>query len=151
MFVHCFHLLQITLFDTAGMERFDSTVPPTYFRNAKAVIFVYAIDNQESIDNIPHWNESVSFQRLGIHSQKLVKALVANKVDLDGEREVTTRRGQDTADTCEISRELFFELSASTGEGVDDMFTKIALDIHGTGKKESKTPGKHEGGCCSRN
>ena len=124
-----FLLFQITLYDTAGMERFEATVPPTYFRNAKAVILVYAINDQESINNIIHWAESLAPQRLGDMSQKLIRALVGNKVDLEDERVVQKKRGSDTAELCEIDKEMFFEVSAKTGMGVNEMFAAVAQMI----------------------
>ena len=122
------------------MERYEATVPPTYFRNAKAVILVYAINNTESIDNIIHWAESMSFQRLGNTSQSLVRALVANKLDLDDlePRQVQKSRGKNTAEACEISEDMFFEVSAKTGEGVDEMFAAIARRIKGPGEQEKR-------------
>ena len=120
------------------MERFEATVPPTYFRNAKAVIFVYSINDQESMNNIIHWTESVAPQRLGDMSQKLIRALVANKIDLpEEERVVTKKRGSDTAENCDIGKEMFFEVSAKTGEGVNEMFAAVAQII--------KQPGGEQG------
>ena len=149
-----FLLFQITLYDTAGMERFEATVPPTYFRNAKAVIFVYAINDQESINNIIHWSESLAPQRLGDMSQKLIRALVANKIDLPGEeRVVTKKRGSDTAENCDIGKEMFFEVSAKTGEGVNEMFAAVAQMIkQPVGSRATATaslPQPQEKKCCS--
>ena len=137
------------------MERFDSTVPPTYFRHAKAVIFVYAINSEESIDNIVHWSESIAPQRLGPQRTEMVCALVGNKVD-DGNREVTLRRGRDTADVCGFDKDLVFEVSAKTGHGVDEMFDAIADRLAPSGEKarssqqQSPSPAsKKTMGCCN--
>ncbi len=115
------------------MERFEATVPPTYFRNARAAILVYAIDNQESINNITHWGESMSTQRLG--KTDMFRVLVGNKSDL--QREVRAQRGRDTADACDIDKTLFFEVSAKTGEGVEEMFTAVA-------KRMNQRPGSQK-------
>ena len=94
------------------MERFEATVPPTYFRNAKAVIVVYAINDQESINNIIHWSQSLAPQWLGDMSQKLIQALVANKIDLpEEERVVTKKKGSETAENCDIDKEIFWGVS----------------------------------------
>jgi len=121
------------------MERFEATVPPTYFRNARAVIFVYAVNNQESIDNIIHWTESVSYQRLGDMSQTLIRALVANKIDLEDERIVEKERGLNTAERCEIDKEMYFEVSAKSGKGVDEMFNSVARMIKRPASKGATT------------
>ena len=135
------------------MERFEATVPPTYFRNARAVIFVYAVNNQESIDNIIHWTESVSYQRLGDMSQTLIRALVANKIDLEDERIVEKERGLNTAERCEIDKEMYFEVSAKSGEGVDEMFNSVARMIKQPASKGATTylseSQENKRSCCS--
>ena len=132
------------------MERFEGTVPPTYFRNARAVIIVYAIDNRDSIDNIPHWAESMSIQRLGNMSMELIKVLVGNKLDLDkegsGGRAVSKQRGFDTADVCDIDKDMVFEVSAMTGEGVDAMFNTLARKLIQQGVSQTKSPLPQETG-----
>ena len=119
-------LYQITLFDTAGMERFEGTLPPTYFRNAFSVIFVYAINNGESISSIPLWADSVSIQHIGDQGKNIIKALVGNKSDLHDEREVNTMRAKETAQKSDIEESMVFEVSAKTGDGVEEMFAAIA-------------------------
>lgn len=148
------HPLQITLYDTAGMERFEGTVPPTYFRNAFAVIFVYAINSQESINNIASWADSISYQRIGDTSKTIVKALVGNKTDLENDREVSTTRSKATAEQAEIKEHLVFEVSALSGDGVDRMFSTIAKELKGTHKEPKfndglPPPRPRPNPCCS--
>ena len=116
----------MTLFDTAGMERFEGTLPPTYFRNAFSVIFMYAINNSESISSIALWADSVSVQHIGDQGKNIIKALVGNKCDLEEEREVNTMRAKETAQRSDIKDDMVFEISAKTGEGVEEMFAKVA-------------------------
>ena len=75
-------LFQITLYDTAGMERFEGTIPPTYFRSARAVILVYSISSTDSINNIESWMESITPQRLEYvgHIGEILRVIVGNKV-----------------------------------------------------------------------
>ena len=119
----------MTLFDTAGMERYTSTVPPTYFRNAKLILMVYSIDNPDSISDIIMWTENFSLARLGESSNMMTPILVGNKSDLDDSRDVSIQRVQETARLCGISEEDVFEISASTGEGFEEMFDKLALKM----------------------
>ncbi len=129
------------------MERFEATVPPTYFRNARAAILVYSIDNRESIDNITHWAESMSVQRLG--NAVMIRALVGNKVDLTDSRDVKTKRGTDTADACDIDKDLVFEVSAKSGEGVQAMFDTIARKMNKLERNRSRStmPQKEDSKC----
>ena len=128
----------MTLFDTAGMERFEGTLPPTYFRNAFSVIFMYAINNSESISSIPLWADSVSVQHIGDQGKNIIKALVGNKSDLDDEREVNTMRAKETAQRSEIQDDMVFEISAKSGEGVEEMFAKIAKAFQARAKKSEQ-------------
>lgn len=130
----------MTLFDTAGMERFEGTLPPTYFRNAFSVIFMYALNNGESISSIPSWADSVSVQHIGDQGKNIIKALVGNKSDLNDEREVTVMRAQETAERSDIKDNLVFEISAKTGEGVEKMFATIAREFERREKKSTSEP-----------
>lgn len=130
----------MTLFDTAGMERYEGTLPPTYFRNAFSVIFVYAIDSSDSISSIPSWADSVSVQHIGDQGKNIIKALVGNKCDLDDdEREVNSMRAKETAQRSEIKSEMTFEVSAKTGEGIEKMFAAIAREFKKRGNKSEQS------------
>ncbi len=66
------------------MERFEGTIPPTYFRSARAVIFVYSIISADTINNIESWTESVSPQRLEFvgNMGEIIRVIVGNKVSV---------------------------------------------------------------------
>jgi Ras-related protein Rab-4B len=53
--------------------------------------------------------------------------VVGNKADLQGEREVTFLEASRVAQEAEV---LFLETSALTGEGVEDIFMRVARGIH---------------------
>lgn len=122
------------------MERYEGTVPPSYFRQAKAVVFVYSITNTESIENIMHWSDSVSPQRLQFVGTdvQIARFLVGNKSDLDDDRQVSINRGKDTADNLELEPESFFEISAKSGSGFDELFQVIAQKFVKTAGEEKK-------------
>ena len=75
-----------------------------------------------------HWSDSVSPQRLQFvgTNVEILRLLVGNKSDLDNDRQVTTKRGSDTAEILEIPSGNFFEISAKTGDGFDKLFEIIA-------------------------
>lgn len=138
------------------MERFEGTLPPTYFRNAFSVIFMYALNSAESINNIPSWADSVSVQHIGDQGMKIVKALVGNKSDLKDEREINESRAQETAEKSGIKKSMVFEISAKEGDGVDEMFATIARAFKGTENKSSggggdtfPEPQPRKKSCCS--
>ncbi|XP_030409850.1 uncharacterized protein LOC115647194 isoform X1 [Gopherus evgoodei] len=47
-------LVQISLWDTAGEERFLS-LSSCYYRDADAVLLLYSVQSQLSFDSLPHW------------------------------------------------------------------------------------------------
>ena len=56
----------------------------------------------------------------------VVKALVANKVDLTEGRQVSYEEGKDLADNNKM---LFYETSAKTGVNVEEVFMTVGQDI----------------------
>ncbi len=117
----------MTLFDTAGMERFTSSIPPTYFRNAKVIILVYSIDSADSVSEMPDWIANYSINRLGNEMADIIPILVGNKCDLLESRDVSLPRVKETANLCGISEENLFEVSAYSGHGFKELFDKIAI------------------------
>ena len=118
---------QVTLQDTAGMERYASTLPPTYFRNCKVALFVYSVDNQESMDNIQHWVASINPIRIKGQTDEVCRAIVGTKIDL--ERVVSAERAMNVAEQLHIDQSLVFEVNALSGQGVQEMFNKIVRHI----------------------
>ena len=118
-------LFQMTMYDTAGVERHTQTMLPTYFRWAKAIILVYSIDNMESFGDIgSNWLDN----SLNSASDALV-ALVGNKVDLESKRVISRERALQYALINDIDRSMVFEISAKTGHGVTEMFDAIVKKI----------------------
>ena len=118
--------MQISLYDTAGMERFEGTIPPTYFRSAKVVMFVYSVTDVDSINDLNSWADSISPQRLGDDVESMLRVLVGNKIDIEeSEREVHRERGTEVAENLSVDKDLFFEISALEGTGFDCMFETI--------------------------
>lgn len=117
----------MTLFDTAGMERYTGTIPPTYFRNAQIILLVYSIDSADSISDMPVWIDNYSIARLGDSISSAIPVLVGNKCDLQDSRDVPISRVKETASLCGVPEDNVFELSALTGEGFDELFDRLAL------------------------
>ena len=71
------------LWDTAGQEAYRS-LNKIFIKNAKVVIFVYAIDNELSFKELKYWIELAKAE-LG---DDFVMGIVANKIDLFEEQVV---------------------------------------------------------------
>ena len=127
----------MTLYDTAGMERYTATIPPTYFRHARAVILVYSVDNEESIGNISSWAENFSKHRIGDTVNTLKVLLVGNKIDLN--RTVSVARVNEVAELCGIDNNFKYEISTMSNDGFDDLFDDLAYLLTDTPTERRKT------------
>ena len=116
----------MTLFDTAGIERHMSTIPPTYFRWSKVVMLVYSIDDSDTFDSLTGWSENAISARVG---GETLFVLVGNKLDLASERKVQKSRAVTYASNIDIDSDMVFEVSALSGEGMEHMFNTIAAKM----------------------
>ena len=125
------------MFDTAGMERHMSTIPHTYFREAKLLLIVYSIDETESFDSLDSWLGNASSARTAAGEEPLIVALVGNKIDLP-KREVTEARAKELAELYEIPSDLIFEVSALDDTNIQTMFDVVATKIQPAAKKSTE-------------
>ena len=105
--------INLFLYDVAGKEKFRS-LAPMYARNSNICIFVYDITNKISFINIKDWINDI----LCI-CKDCITVLIGNKIDLEIERDVTTKEGEDFAKERGF---IFSEVSSKTGEGINDLF-----------------------------
>ena len=156
--------VRLLLYDTAGQEKFKSLIP-MYIRDANIIIVVYDISNKDSFTHTEHWvNETKDLKR-----EDAIFVLVGNKIDLEDQRAVSQKEGEDFATEKGF---LFFEVAAKTGEKVQELFeTKIFPEMSrkyhigdeedegmndenhahndgGVKLNEGTQPTKKKGGCC---
>ena len=135
---------QMTLYDTAGVERYTQTIPPTYYRRAKVVLLVYSVDNCDSFHAISsNWIDNTS----STVDENSITALVGNKCDLeegeDTEQFVSRQRALTLATNLEIDQELVFEISALSGNGFRELFDSVAVRMHDAMVESSHTSTAH--------
>lgn len=116
----------MTLFDTAGIERHMSTIPPTYFRWSKVVMLVYSIDDSDTFDSLTGWSENAISAHVG---GETIFVLVGNKSDMGIDRQVEKSRALQYASNIDIEDDMVFEVSALSGDGFDSMFNAVALKM----------------------
>ena len=73
---------KIKLIDTAGQEKYKS-LSKSYFKNAEGVLFVFAMNDDETFKNISEWIKLFDENNSG--KEGIPKYLIGNKDDLDGE------------------------------------------------------------------
>ena len=106
--------IRLLLYDTAGQEKFKSLIP-MYIRDANIILVVYDITVKESFIHTEHWvNETKDLRR-----EDAIFVLIGNKTDLEDKRQVTSKEAEDFANEKGF---IFHEVSAKTGDGVEDLF-----------------------------
>ncbi|CEO95247.1 hypothetical protein PBRA_004013 [Plasmodiophora brassicae] len=114
--------IKLTLWDTAGQERFR-TLTSAYYRGAQGIVLVYDVTRRQTFQNIQEWIKEVD---LYTTTDSIVKMLVGNKIDLEGERQVSKEDGRQFAKENGM---LFIETSARTNVGVANAFEELVLKI----------------------
>ena len=71
--------IKLNFFDTAGQEQYKS-LTKGYFKNADGVLFVFALNNKDSFENIESWMKV--YEESNDSFLNIPKVLVGNKNDL---------------------------------------------------------------------
>ena len=108
--------LSLQLWDTSGQLRFISLIP-SYIRDSKAVLVVYSCADRATFTNIQGF---VDLCRANSDSATIL-IIVGNQCDADN-REVSAEEGKEFAKSVGA---VYFETSAKTGEGVEELFSSI--------------------------
>jgi small GTP-binding protein len=77
--------ITLQLVDTAGQEKYKS-LGKNYFKNAEGILFVFALNNLQSFEDIPNWIKI--FNDSSDENLNIPLYLVGNKKDLEDEIEV---------------------------------------------------------------
>lgn len=139
---------QLTLYDTAGIERHMSTIPQTYFRWSKVIMLVYSIDDSDTFDSLTNWADNAVCARAGRAQSDVITVLVGNKLDLEGDRKVDQTRARQYAENNDIDDDMIFEVSAKDGTGVNEMFEAIALKIKPSARTREPQQKPQKQKCC---
>lgn len=109
----------LSVWDTAGQEKFRS-INSLYYRNSAAAIVVFDLTSAASFRNVASWLDEI--RRHG--GRSMIMALAGNKADLKASRAVSFEEAKAFADS---QRMMYFETSAKTGAGINEMFRAIAM------------------------
>ena len=112
-------IVKLQIWDTCGQEVYRSLIS-SFYRNSSLAIIVYAIDNQESFDNLESWLDEIKSQT----HPNLKIFLIGNKVDLEDKRVIDRAIAEELAKEHKI--DLFLETSAKTGYNAQKLFVKAA-------------------------
>ncbi|MHA1150751.1 MAG: Rab family GTPase [Promethearchaeota archaeon] len=109
------------IYDLAG-QKFFKRVRKDYYQGANCAIIVYDITRKETLDEaINIWFEDAK-KELG----DIPYFLVANKIDLEDERQISKEEGQEAANQIKTE---FTEVSALENINVQDTFNLIGIRL----------------------
>ncbi len=112
--------VKLQLWDLAGQPHFSS-VRPVFYRGSVGGILVFDVTRRETYNNIHTW-----FNEFSQVTGQLPFVLLANKVDLVDQRQVSTEEGLGYA---QKNGWLYFETSAKDGKNVTEAFRQIAQQV----------------------
>ena len=111
----------VQIMDTAGQEQFKS-ITRGYYKESAVAIVVYDITDELSFNNIKDWLEDCK----NLAPSKTLLVLIGNKIDKEEERKITKEMGEEFATENGM---LFFETSALSGIGIENVFQKCVENI----------------------
>ena len=115
--------IKMNIWDTAGQERFRG-LAKNYFRGAHGFIFVYDITNKESFDKLKGWMKDAKEKIQDDESFKMI--IVGNKKDCENKRKIEFQRLKEFGEENKV---MYIEVSAKTGEGVDQLFNDFVHEL----------------------
>lgn len=111
--------IKVTVFDTAGHERFRK-INKSYYRSVKGIILVFDITDRQTFEHVTTWMESILENST---KDKIPQVLIiGNKFDMEPERKVSKEEGITIAKKYNA---IFTETSAKTGENVEKAYNLI--------------------------
>lgn len=115
--------VQIDILDTAGQEDYAG-IRDAYLRSGEGFLIVFSITDPESFSAIDDLREQIIRVKGG--DVNIPSILVGNKLDLSGQRLVSTDLAQQRAAQWNIR---YIETSAKTKENVDHAFVELLREL----------------------
>jgi small GTP-binding protein len=108
--------VKLQIWDTAGLERYRGMIP-MYYLGSRVALLVFSVADAASLGHARGWAEELK----GQPDPMPTLFLVGNKSDLP-DRKVQTQEGENLANELNAT---YFEVSAKTGNGIDDLFRRV--------------------------
>ena len=113
--------IKLKIWDTAGEELFRN-ITQQYYKGADGIVLVYDVTDEASYDKIKDWMDQIISNTT---RDNIGLVLLGNKCDFE-ERAITEEQGKKLAEELKIS---YFETSALNGQGINEAFEQLTLDI----------------------
>jgi small GTP-binding protein len=113
--------MALDVWDTAGQEEYRTFIAE-YFRGAHGCFIVFDVTRPESFEHLDSWLEYMKPK-----AEHCKYAAIGNKCDLDDPNKISPEAGNEWV---ERHNALFYwEVSAKTGQGIREIFEKMAESI----------------------
>ena len=131
-------IFQLKVWDTAGMDKYES-IRKGFYKNAACAIIVYDITEKKTLESVDKWIEECKENSGNI----LLKVLVANKSDLIKEGNNYEEEGKNVQNRYDI--DMFFVSSALTGYNINKIFTESIKKLYETISNEENEGKEFQG------
>ncbi len=131
------HIYRITLWDTAGQEKFRF-LPKKYYKNANGIFLLFDVTNAESFNNVSTWMNDVKENTPSTNDenekQKIKIFLIGNKIDLP-KREITKEQAVMQANSLGIK---YYEISCKMNMNIPEVMQSMIIECYeNTGGKKN--------------
>ena len=123
--------ITVQIWDTAGQEKYAS-LTSSYYKSAKGALVVYDITDKESFNKV----EKLVDDLKNGGDKNIYIILLGNKIDLEDRRVITKEEGENLAQKLNLG---FGEVSAKTGDGIEEAFQKLINEVYRISKNEFKS------------
>ena len=126
-------IYKITLWDSAGQERFKS-LPRKYYQNADGIFLLFDVCKEETFNNVSNWindvkqNTSRAFGNKDGNesSSEIPLFLLGNKID-SSERIISREQGEKLASSLGMK---YFEISCKTNINIPEVMSRMIMESY---------------------
>ena len=115
--------LELNIWDFGGEERYR-TLFPAYANGASAAFVLFDTTNKDTLEDIDNWIDIIDENSYS----NIVKQIIATKIDLKNERQVTKKEATDFFKKYDWCEEIT-STSSKTGENVEEAFLYVVKKI----------------------
>ena len=121
--------IKLKLMDTSGQELYRS-LSKSYFKNSDGVLFVFALNNEQSFTDISEW---INFFNENCFRDNIPKYLIGNKCDLDSK--VNQALINEIANNNDMK---YFKTSAKEKININNIFEEMGEKLYEEYKKSGR-------------